>query len=163
VGAPTGMALPHPVLLVLALLWVLGSLLLAVRFWRRSREIHRCVRLSEPAGAALRRRVAAAARRLGVRAPRVRRLEGIASPFLWGTRRPVLLWPATHWTEAEVDSVLLHELAHLRRGDPWTSWAELLVRVLCVRMLLMVRHVTVARRVVARIPGFAVVVTCHAL
>ncbi|MBS1703558.1 MAG: hypothetical protein JST12_17975 [Armatimonadetes bacterium] len=47
----------------------------------------------------------------------------------WGTLRPVVLFPqdATSWTPDRADSVLLHELAHVRRLDSLTQLLSLAV------------------------------------
>ena len=46
-----------------------------------------------------------------------------ASPCTWGTLRPVLMLPAAgaDWPEAQRRFVLLHELAHVRRFDYFTT------------------------------------------
>src|SRR5207244_387246 len=48
----------------------------------------------------------------------------IASPMAVGFLRPAVILPETllsEFTEAELDHVLLHELAHLARRDDWTN------------------------------------------
>lgn len=64
------------------------------------------------------------ARELRVRR-RVRLLEGTsdAMPMSWGWLRPVILLPAgaEHWPRRRLESVLLHELAHVRRSDCLTQ------------------------------------------
>lgn len=64
--------------------------------------------------------VAELGRELGLRRP-VRLLEspGASVPMTWGTWRPVVLLPsAAHgWPADQRRAVLLHELAHVRRGD----------------------------------------------
>ena len=51
----------------------------------------------------------------------VRLLETDHTPLLmtWGVIRPIVVLPrsANHWTDARVRAVLVHELAHVRRGD----------------------------------------------
>jgi beta-lactamase regulating signal transducer with metallopeptidase domain len=64
------------------------------------------------------------ARELGVTA-RVRLLEGEvrAMPVTFGVLRPSLLLPssASEWSDARLDAVLRHELAHIRRRDALTQ------------------------------------------
>jgi beta-lactamase regulating signal transducer with metallopeptidase domain len=65
-------------------------------------------------------RVEALARRLGVRPPDVRRSAEPVSPHVLGILSPILIVPA--WLEGQGDAeeaFLLHELAHVRRRDPW--------------------------------------------
>ncbi len=54
------------------------------------------------------------------RAPRVSVCEQIARPILIGIVRPIILLPPaaiTGWTPEQMEVVLLHELAHIRRWD----------------------------------------------
>ena len=43
----------------------------------------------------------------------------VATPFVWGIRRPRVVLPADveYWSAAELDMVLRHELAHVKRWD----------------------------------------------
>jgi beta-lactamase regulating signal transducer with metallopeptidase domain len=63
--------------------------------------------------------------------PSVCLLPGRVPPMLWAIgRRPRLLVPSELWTKmaaAERTSLLLHELAHLRRRDHWVRWLEFVV------------------------------------
>ncbi len=56
---------------------------------------------------------------------------GRVPPMLWAIGgRPRLLVPSALWTKMEADertSLLLHELAHLKRRDHWVRWLELVV------------------------------------
>jgi beta-lactamase regulating signal transducer with metallopeptidase domain len=68
--------------------------------------------------------------RLNVRAPETLVVPGLASPMLWGLRRPLLLWPA--WLLGQMTpecqrAVIVHELAHLRRRDHWVAWLQLAI------------------------------------
>ncbi len=60
------------------------------------------------------------ANQLGVRAPAFRLTTRVSSPMVVGLLKPILLVPATlisGMTTAELDAVLIHELAHLKRYD----------------------------------------------
>jgi TonB family protein len=67
----------------------------------------------------------ASSRALGIERD-VEVLEGAkgSMPMTFGIRRPVIFMPsdAAHWTEDRRRIVLLHELAHVRRGDGWLHW-----------------------------------------
>jgi|GEM_PF-3577963 len=113
-------------------LWLGGAL------WVLGRELFHALRLrrvlqdAAPASAGLVGRLCAVASRLGVSAPPVRVLPGIASPFLWSppwgagrARSSTLVVPAEEVSLP--DSVLAHELVHLRRRDPWAARLGLVV------------------------------------
>jgi len=65
------------------------------------------------------------------RRPEARLVPGQVPPMLWAIGgRPRLLVPIQLWSTLEPDqqtSLLLHELAHLRRRDHWVRWLELIV------------------------------------
>ena len=74
----------------------------------------------------------ALAEQLGLcRWPEARLVPGQVPPMLWAIGgRPRLLLPSQLWLTLEPDeqtSLLLHELAHLRRRDHWARWLELIV------------------------------------
>ncbi len=53
-------------------------------------------------------------------------------PMAWGWRRPVVVVPreASNWSEARRRVVILHELAHIKRGDVMTQMMAEMVRAL---------------------------------
>lgn len=116
---------------VLALIWVLGSagwFLLAG--WRVAR-FQRLLRHARPAPPPLRHRVARLARRLGLaECPGVWLVPGRVAPMLWAVGGPPrLLVPADLLRQVgpeQQDTLLLHELAHLRRHDHWVRALEFL-------------------------------------
>ncbi len=65
------------------------------------------------------------------RAPTVYLIPGRVPPMLWSLGgRSRLLLPAELWRslgELERTSLVLHELAHLRRRDHWVRWLELII------------------------------------
>lgn len=68
------------------------------------------------------------------RCPAVRVVDARIPPLVWSAgRRPVILLPLPVWARLDANqrqTVLLHELAHVRRRDHWVRWFELLVMVL---------------------------------
>jgi beta-lactamase regulating signal transducer with metallopeptidase domain len=101
---------------------------------RRVAQAMRCTTAAAPGW--LRARADAAAARIGLRrAPPLRVAAAgspLAGPALVGWRRPVIVLPASwlrHAAADELEHVLLHELTHLRRRDPW--WALLAAAIHC--------------------------------
>ena len=65
--------------------------------------------------------------------PLLRWSEEVASPVVIGLVKPVILFPislATRLSPSQVEAVLAHELAHLRRKDPWTLLIQRVVETL---------------------------------
>jgi len=59
--------------------------------------------------------------------------EALATPVAAGLWRPMILIPASlvdQLTEEELEQVLLHELAHLQRGDDWTNLVQRLAEAI---------------------------------
>lgn len=118
---------------VLAVVWLLGTGLVAIGQFRRVYCFRRSLVPATAPPADLQELLAELAHEFGVRPPRLRVVNGIASPLLWCLGPSVLLIPrsllerfgTTQWTE-----ILAHELAHLRRGDPWFKRLSLLVGLL---------------------------------
>ncbi|MCA9244580.1 MAG: M48 family metalloprotease [Phycisphaerales bacterium] len=95
----------------------------AVIAWRRSARHRKLVaavwEMAEPS-AEVRELVARLARQARVRVPEARITPRRTSPFVIGMSRPVLvLTPGVLRHPEELEAVILHELAHLRRGDMW--------------------------------------------
>jgi len=119
----------------LVAVWMLGILVLSARLaggWGYAQRLAR--REVRPAPAAWQRRLDGLARRLGVARP-VRLLESarVQVPTVVGWLRPVVLLPftaATGLTPAQLEAVLLHELAHVRRHDYLVNLAQSAVEVL---------------------------------
>ncbi|MDB5301445.1 MAG: antirepressor regulating drug resistance protein, partial [Phycisphaerales bacterium] len=110
--------------------WLGGSavcLSIAIARWTRFTRLLRLAQLAPPGMQAQARGVAG---RIGVRrCPAVWILPGPVCPMLWaaGGRARVIL-PAELWgklSDSQRESLLLHELAHVRRRDHWVRVLEL--------------------------------------
>ena len=110
----------------LPLLWGGGVVVVAVRLlgacWMARRSLRGCTPIGDgPLRSALER----ACGQLDVR-QRVELLldPGGTIPVVWGVFRPRVLLPseALNWDEGRVRSVLLHEVAHVRRRDIAVQW-----------------------------------------
>jgi beta-lactamase regulating signal transducer with metallopeptidase domain len=114
------------------MLWLLGSvswwMLAAVRLYR----FRRLLRFARPAPVAVAEQARRLAGQLGLsHCPTVWFVPAPLSPMLWALAgSPQLLLPADLWkrlSAGQQDTLLLHELAHLRRRDHWVRGLELLV------------------------------------
>jgi bla regulator protein blaR1 len=117
--------------MIVATVWLAGSagwfLLAGWRVWR-----FRCLlRFALPAPPALRQRVERLAHRMKLRAcPSVHLVPGRLAPMLWTMGGPPrLLLPKellSRLTVEQQETLLVHELAHLRRRDHWVRGLEFL-------------------------------------
>lgn len=141
-GAPTpGLSAPSPVFPIIAaavlLIWGLGTLLLLLRLGISLLRLRRMATHSAPMATIDTERntaFSALSLSLGLRqAVELRvgtaELPGL-SPVTWGFWHAIVLLPmeSTAWTLDRLRLVLLHELAHVQRGD---FVMELLSRVVC--------------------------------
>jgi len=62
--------------------------------------------------------------------PRLLRSKAAATPMLIGLFRPAIVLPDREYTPAQLQSILLHELTHMRRLDIAIKWLSLLTCVL---------------------------------
>jgi len=73
------------------------------------------------------------ARKLGLRKlPEIAFSGNISSPAVFGTFRPVLVLPAdqvNHLPQKQIEHVLLHELAHIKRGDLLVNTLYMLLQI----------------------------------
>ena len=112
--------------------WVLGIVVHLVSATASVARMRRLTRRAAPVDSVTLARARELARRLGLgRCPSVLYVDGPMSPMLCaiGTS-PRLLLPAELWFRLDAgqrDTVLTHELAHLKRGDHWVRALEVLV------------------------------------
>jgi beta-lactamase regulating signal transducer with metallopeptidase domain len=72
--------------------------------------------------------------RPGSRPVEVRLSDAIDAPSVLGFFRPAVIVPRSLWSElapSDLKQVILHEMAHLDRGDDWTNLLQKLLRALC--------------------------------
>jgi beta-lactamase regulating signal transducer with metallopeptidase domain len=99
--------------------WAMGSFVMLARLLVSSLRLRRLVRRAAPmpvSGSVL-----------------VYSSPDISSPMAAGVTSPVILLPAglaSRLSEAEMEHVILHEKAHIRRGDPWTNFGVRLAEAL---------------------------------
>lgn len=101
--------------------WGLGALLLAGRLTLATlRAGHLCRTARSVDDPDWRRALDRARRRLGLEAPvRLVQSDAVTMPMAWGLRRHAVVLPkgADSWSDDRREVVLLHELAHVLRGD----------------------------------------------
>ncbi|GMV20615.1 MAG: hypothetical protein AMXMBFR57_05640 [Acidimicrobiia bacterium] len=111
-----------------AALWVLGSVVAALRIAGGYRRVSRLAQRAVPMqDARVRGRASVIVGWLGV--PHVRLMDtGVESmPAVCGVRTPMVLLPssAALWSDERLDSVLVHECAHVQRRDAmWLCLAQ---------------------------------------
>lgn len=127
-------------------LWGAGTALLALRALVSRIALRRLAATLEPIEArnwrALVRRLG---RGLGLRRPvRLLAMDAEVTPAAFGTLRPTIILPrrAASWRGDRLACVLTHELAHLRRGDPFTR----LVAELCCAAFWFLPHLWLLER-----------------
>ena len=108
--------------------WQVGCMLIQRR--RLARLLARALPATDPRLLAVMEQAAA---QLGLsRRPSLVLTDEESAPFVCGQLRPVVVLPRSLLAELDADSwrmVLLHELAHLKRGDLWWGWLPALVRM----------------------------------
>jgi beta-lactamase regulating signal transducer with metallopeptidase domain len=116
-------------------LWLTGVLAWTALATIRVLRFQRALRHAWPASLETQERADYLAQRMGLRrSPSVWLAPGAVSPMLWAIAwQPRLILPARlverlRWSQ--VDTLLLHELAHVRRRDHWVRWLELVVTAL---------------------------------
>jgi beta-lactamase regulating signal transducer with metallopeptidase domain len=117
---------------ILRIVWGAGALLWFIVALERVHRFRRLLRFARPAPSAIQERTNRLAQSLGLtRCPRVRLLPGRIAPMLWCCGGPPrLLVPADLvgvLSEEQMDTLLVHELAHLRRRDHWVRVLEFIV------------------------------------
>ncbi len=128
---------PRPTLrapAVALLLWAGGVMALGLWLVRRAFFVAGLVRRAQAAPASLQTHLDDCRVVLAFRHRVELRLSpDVAGPAVCGLWRPVILLPARvaeGLPAAQLRSVLLHELAHIRRGDLWVNHAQCLLQIL---------------------------------
>jgi hypothetical protein len=96
-------------------------------------RVARAVRCAVAGPSEIARRVTRLSRELGLRNISVITVEEQSSPAIWCVGRPRLLWPAdmsADVTDACLDGLIVHELAHVQRRDHLVGWIELVAGVI---------------------------------
>jgi beta-lactamase regulating signal transducer with metallopeptidase domain len=173
-GAAASGLMTSPLTIVLLALWAAGAIAATVlACWRYRRVRTACfdgaVLLTDAAPNVHEDVVVVAARQLGMSRPALPRIfvaaHAAGLPAVIGFLRPCIVLPRTllDRPRGEIEHVLLHELAHVRRGDPLTSLVCLVAQIVfwfhpaiwCARWRLATLREMVCDRTVARVLGDA--------
>jgi beta-lactamase regulating signal transducer with metallopeptidase domain len=114
-------------------IWLGGAALWFGRTGWSVLRFRRLLRSAKPASAAQQSEVRALAARLELtRAPQLWFVPGAISPMIWALGGPPrLIFPTRLLSRLDANqraALLLHELAHVRRGDHWVRLVELVVQ-----------------------------------
>jgi len=109
--------------------WLTGTLVMAVISLHRTRRFARLMRKAIPAPRSIQNAARTIASRMKLaRAPAVQLVPFITSPMVWTARRqPVVVLSELlleRLSRRERDTILAHELAHVRRKDHWVRFIE---------------------------------------
>ena len=122
------------ILAALAVMWALVSLVMLVRLGSGYRELRGLKADAVPVPAEWQLRLRSLSRINGVRRQTQLLVSShIAAPVSLGFLNPAILIPRAlldTLSDSELEHVLLHELAHLRRRDDWTSLAHKLIEAI---------------------------------
>ncbi len=113
-------------------LWLLATLFSLVRLCASGRQMRTLWRSSVPVPFHdLDAEMQAIVVRDGSRPVEVRLSDAIDAPSVLGFFRPAVIIPRSLWSElapSDLKQILLHEMAHLDRGDDWTNLLQKLLR-----------------------------------
>jgi beta-lactamase regulating signal transducer with metallopeptidase domain len=113
--------------------WLVGMLVLSVLVIRRYCYVKRLIADSRPANERSLEMLDECRRRMGIRQSVELRLSGNkVSPAVCGLFKPVILVPAAllrKLSREKLKAVLIHELAHIKRGDAWVHMLQTILQI----------------------------------
>jgi beta-lactamase regulating signal transducer with metallopeptidase domain len=116
-------------------IWVLASLFSLARLYAGARQMRMLSRSSVPVPFhELDAEIQSVVVRAGSRPVEVRLSDAVDAPSVLGFFRPAVIVPRSLWNElaaSDMKQIILHELAHLDRGDDWTNLLQKVLRALC--------------------------------
>lgn len=118
---------------VLLATWLAGVFVLVAALLMRAVRVRRIVREAEPPDEAMCGLLARCQRDVGLAGDVELKLTGdLSGPAVCRVWRPVILVPRAltdGLPEDERRAILIHELCHIKRGDPWVNLAQTLLQV----------------------------------
>jgi beta-lactamase regulating signal transducer with metallopeptidase domain len=118
----------------LEVVWACASLFSLGRLFLSGRQMRALLRNSVPVPFhALDEEIQSVVTRSGKRAVEIRLSDAVDAPSVVGFFRPAVVVPRSLWSELapnDMKQIILHEMAHLDRGDDWTNLLQKLLRSL---------------------------------
>jgi len=106
---------------VVVMIWLAGMIIFACFQLMGFQRLWRTIRRATPAPSEWQKRVKTLCQRTGtVEMVRLVASDKAAVPFVYGVIRPLIVFPANYFTQLtprEIESILVHELAHISRND----------------------------------------------
>jgi beta-lactamase regulating signal transducer with metallopeptidase domain len=141
-GADPGFASPAPQsfslhlnvawAFALEVVWAFASLFSLGRLFLSSRQMRALLRNSVPVPFdALNEEIQSVVTRSGKRPVEIRLSDAVDAPSVIGFFRPAVVVPRSLWNELasnDMKQIILHEMAHLDRGDDWSNLLQKLLR-----------------------------------
>jgi beta-lactamase regulating signal transducer with metallopeptidase domain len=118
---------------VIFLVWVVGVLVLSMLLVQRIWFVRGLVAQSEPVKGGLADKLNVCRRQMEIRrSVELRISQAALSPATCGLLRPKILLPASMLARLSAEklrTVLIHELAHIKRGDLWVNFTQNILQV----------------------------------
>ena len=118
----------------LEVVWAFASLFSLGRLFLSGRQMRALLRNSAPVPFhSLDEEIQSVVARSGKRPVEIRLSEAVDAPSVVGFLRPAVVVPRSLWSELapnDMKQIILHEMAHLDRGDDWTNLLQKLLRAL---------------------------------
>ncbi|MCP4261583.1 MAG: M48 family metalloprotease [Planctomycetes bacterium] len=115
-------------------LWLIGVLIILTLLIQRISFIKRLITQSEPSDERLAQMLIQCRRRLGIdRNIELRLSNNISGPAVCGLFKPVIFMPTTlngKLSPNKLRAVLIHELAHIKRGDLWINLVQTVLQII---------------------------------
>jgi len=119
---------------VVFVLWLVGVLIFSVLLIQRVFFVRGLIAQSSPAESSLCKVLQQCRQQLGLRRNiQIRLSDNTSSPAVCGLFRPVILMPKTllaKFSQDKLRAVLVHELAHIKRGDLWVNLVQTILQVI---------------------------------
>jgi beta-lactamase regulating signal transducer with metallopeptidase domain len=113
--------------------WIVGMLILSALLVRRFYFVRGLIANSRPANERSLEMLDECCRRMGIRqSVELRLTGGKLNPAVCGFFKPVILMPATllqKLSREKLKTVLIHELAHIKRGDTWVNLLQTILQI----------------------------------